>query len=168
MLFKHIMRAATLLVSNKIKLKYGATITVEDAQGVETVIDLTELAALNSIGAADLAKIDGITNGTGAAGKALVLNATGGAKAPGALTMFNTAITTTQLGALVTTAVSALTTHEIASLTTTQLPGLTTTQVAAITSALVDVSTLNVDVPILQADVNSLIAAAKATGIMAP
>lgn len=42
-----------------------------------TVIDLAELAAINSIAAADLAKIDGITNGTSAAGKALVLDANG-------------------------------------------------------------------------------------------
>lgn len=45
--------------------------------GVETAIDVNELTALNNIAAADLAKIDGITNGTAASGKALVLGASG-------------------------------------------------------------------------------------------
>lgn len=43
--------------------------------GVQTTIDMTEIAALDSIGATDLAKIDGITNGTQAAGKAVVADA---------------------------------------------------------------------------------------------
>lgn len=47
-----------------------------------TVIDLAELAAINSIAATDLAKIDGITNGTGAAGKALVLDSSGDVAMP--------------------------------------------------------------------------------------
>lgn len=42
-----------------------------------TTIDLAELAALNNIAASDLAKIDGITNGTAANGKALVLGSSG-------------------------------------------------------------------------------------------
>lgn len=40
--------------------------------GVQTTVDMTEIAALDAIGAADLAKIDGITNGTVVAGKAVV------------------------------------------------------------------------------------------------
>lgn len=55
-----------------------SNIIIEDASThAETTIDLAELAALDSIGAADLAKIDGITNGTAAAGKALVLGSSG-------------------------------------------------------------------------------------------
>lgn len=59
-----------LTITKKLKLSSGA---VMDVNGTE--VDLTELAALNSIGAADLAKIDGITNGTQAAGKAVVADA---------------------------------------------------------------------------------------------
>lgn len=44
---------------------------------IPMTLDFNEFAALDSIGAADLAKIDGITNGTAAAGKALVLGASG-------------------------------------------------------------------------------------------
>lgn len=45
--------------------------------GVQTTVDMTEIAALDAIGAADLAKIDGITNGVAAINKALVLGASG-------------------------------------------------------------------------------------------
>lgn len=62
---------AELTVTKKLRLPKGA---VMDVNGTE--VDLNELAALNNIAAADLAKIDGITNGTAAAGKALVLGAT--------------------------------------------------------------------------------------------
>lgn len=72
---------ANLFVGGKLRLGKNATITTQNADGTETVIDLTELAALNSIGAADLAKIDGITNGTAAAGKALVADANIGVSA---------------------------------------------------------------------------------------
>lgn len=72
MLGKNLIKAWNFVVGKKLTLKYGAKIVTLSAQGVETEIDLDELAALNSIGAADLAKIDGITNGTAAAGKALV------------------------------------------------------------------------------------------------
>ena len=48
-------------------------IQTQNSDGTRTEIDLAELAAINGIAAADLAKIDGITNGTAAAGKALVL-----------------------------------------------------------------------------------------------
>lgn len=61
-----------------IKLKSGNTYTE---------INLTELAALDTIAAADLAKIDGITNGTGAAGKALVPDGSGNLTYPAAGTL---------------------------------------------------------------------------------
>lgn len=47
-------------------------IEVQNSDGTRTEIDLTELAAIEGIAAADLAKIDGITNGTVAVGKAIV------------------------------------------------------------------------------------------------
>lgn len=56
-----------LTITKKLKLGAGA---VMDVNGTE--VDLTELAALNNIAAADLAKLDGITDGTPAASKALV------------------------------------------------------------------------------------------------
>lgn len=64
-----------LRVFKSLRLKRDAVITVENADGTTTDIDVAELAALNSVAAADLAKIDGITNGTPAAGKALVADA---------------------------------------------------------------------------------------------
>lgn len=69
--------ASKLRVFKSLLMKNGATMTVENTNGTTTTIDLAELAALDSIAAADLAKIDGITNGTGAAGKALVLDSSG-------------------------------------------------------------------------------------------
>lgn len=65
----------TLVVEKSLRFFKDAIITVKNADGTETAISLTELAALNDIAAADLAKIDGITNGTAAAGKALVADA---------------------------------------------------------------------------------------------
>lgn len=59
-----------LLITRKLRLGPNAVL---DVNGTE--VDLTELAAINDIAAADLAKIDGITNGTAAANKALVLGA---------------------------------------------------------------------------------------------
>jgi hypothetical protein len=53
----------------------NSLIKVNNADGTTSTIDLTELAAIDSISAADLAKIDGITNGTQAAGKAVVADA---------------------------------------------------------------------------------------------
>lgn len=70
-------RMMELTITRKLRLENGAKIALKSAAGAETLIDLNELAALDSIGAADLAKIDGITNGTAAAGKALVLGASG-------------------------------------------------------------------------------------------
>jgi hypothetical protein len=59
-------------VNRKLVLGKNATLAVTNANGAETTVNILELAALDNIGAADLAKIDGITNGTAAAGKALV------------------------------------------------------------------------------------------------
>jgi len=68
---------ANIEVLKALYIKKGAVITVENADRTLTNVDVAELAALNSIAAADLAKIDGITNGTAASGKALVLGASG-------------------------------------------------------------------------------------------
>lgn len=68
-------RTTNLIVDNTLLLREGAVIKITGAGGVITNINLAELAALDSIGAADLAKIDGITNGTIAAGKAVVVDA---------------------------------------------------------------------------------------------
>lgn len=65
-----------LRIFKELRMKVGAKILLE--QGGTTApkeIDLAELAALDSIGATDLAKIDGITNGTQAANKAVVADA---------------------------------------------------------------------------------------------
>jgi len=69
-------------VTRELRVGEAANIVVENADGTESTISLTELAALDGIAAADLAKIDGITNGTGAAGKALVLDASGNVAMP--------------------------------------------------------------------------------------
>lgn len=63
------------MIEKKLLFKKGASLVVTSDAGVESTLDLAELAALDSIAASDLAKIDGITNGTAAAGKALVLGA---------------------------------------------------------------------------------------------
>lgn len=72
------LRVRSALVFGK-----GATLVATSSAGVQTSIDMTELAALNDLAAGDLAKIDGITNGTGAAGKALVLGSSGQISIPG-------------------------------------------------------------------------------------
>lgn len=64
-----------VIIGKTLLFKNNAVIKVVSTAGVESTIDLAELAAIDSIAAADLAKIDGITNGTAAAGKALVLDA---------------------------------------------------------------------------------------------
>src|SRR3990167_9086344 len=66
---------ANLFVGGKLTLGKGASIVVTNSDLTTSTINLTELAALDSIAASDLAKIDSITNGTAAAGKALVLGA---------------------------------------------------------------------------------------------
>lgn len=70
-------QAKQLDIFQKLRLKKNAEFEIEQADGTLSTIDVAELAAIDSIAAADLAKIDGITNGTGAAGKALVLDANG-------------------------------------------------------------------------------------------
>lgn len=60
-------------VNRKLLLGKNATLVVTNADSTETTVNILELAALDGIGAADLAKIDGITNGTAAADKAVVL-----------------------------------------------------------------------------------------------
>lgn len=74
-------------VDREIKLGPNAQMVVTSTAGVESTIDMAELAAIDSIGAADLAKIDGITNGTGAAGKALVLDENGAVTVPGEVSL---------------------------------------------------------------------------------
>ena len=82
------------VIRNKLLFKKGATMVVTSSAGVESTLDLAELAALDSIAAADLAKIDGITNGTGAAGKALVLDSSGNVAMPdgGFINLSNAAV----------------------------------------------------------------------------
>ena len=62
------------VIRRKLKFNSGATIDVVQTDGTTTTLSIAELAALNDLGATDLAKIDGITNGTAAAGKAVVLD----------------------------------------------------------------------------------------------
>src|SRR3990167_2095148 len=66
---------ANLFVGGKLTLGKGASIVVTNSDLTTSTINLAELAALDGLAASDLAKIDGITNGTAAAGKALVLGA---------------------------------------------------------------------------------------------
>jgi hypothetical protein len=68
---------ADLVVTQFLRLSPNAVIKIRNAGGTESTVNLTELAAIDSVGAADLAKIDGITNGTSAAGKAVVLGSSG-------------------------------------------------------------------------------------------
>lgn len=68
-------KVSELLVTKFLRMGINAKIRVAQTDGTEAEIDLAELAAIDSIGAADLAKIDGITNGTVAAGKAAVVDA---------------------------------------------------------------------------------------------
>lgn len=73
---------SNLRIFNSIRFKKGAVIKAERADGTVSTMDVSELAALNDISSTDLAKIDGITNGTGAAGKALVLDSAGNVTIP--------------------------------------------------------------------------------------
>lgn len=63
------------VIKRKLKMNKGATMEVTADDGTVSTVNIAELAALDGIAASDLAKIDGITNGTAAAGKALVLGA---------------------------------------------------------------------------------------------
>ncbi len=69
MLWKKLTNA---IIERKLLFRKDARLVVTNSAGVESTIDLAELAALDGIAASDLAKIDGITNGTQAAGKAVV------------------------------------------------------------------------------------------------
>lgn len=71
-----------LLITKVLILGKNAVLKVQNSDGTTSTINLTELAALDAIAASDLAKIDGITNGTGAASKALVLDASGNVAMP--------------------------------------------------------------------------------------
>lgn len=62
-------------VAGKLVIGKNGAIVVTNSDGTQSTIDLAELAALDGIAASDLAKIDGITNGTLAAGKAWTSNA---------------------------------------------------------------------------------------------
>jgi len=64
-----------LIVTERALFKKGAVIAGENADGSVTDVSVSELVALNDLGATDLQKIDGITNGTAAANKAVVLGA---------------------------------------------------------------------------------------------
>jgi len=66
---------ANLLISGKLEMGKNSSIVVVNSDNTKSTINLLELAALDGLAAADLAKIDGITNGTAAANKALVLGA---------------------------------------------------------------------------------------------
>lgn len=63
------------VIRRKLKFNNGATIEAIQTDGTSIAVSIAELVALNDLGATDLAKIDGITNGTAAANKALVLGA---------------------------------------------------------------------------------------------
>lgn len=76
-----------LIIGKTLLLKKGALVKVVSDAGVESTINMAELAALDSIGASDLAKIDGITNGTVAAGKAIVVDSNKDASAVRDLTV---------------------------------------------------------------------------------
>lgn len=66
------------VVKRKLLFKKGAKLVVTSDASVETELDMAELAAIADVSATDIQKIDGITNGTAYADKALVLNASKG------------------------------------------------------------------------------------------
>lgn len=61
-------------VNRKLIMGKNSTMVVTSSTGTETSIDMTELAALNSINATELGFLDGVTAGTAAASKAVVLD----------------------------------------------------------------------------------------------
>lgn len=77
------------VIRRKLKFNNGATIDAVQTDGTTTTISIAELAALNDLGASDLAKIDGITNGTVAAGKAIVVDSNKDASSMRNLTLTN-------------------------------------------------------------------------------
>lgn len=67
-------KITNMIIEKKLILGKGAKLVVTSDTGTQSTIDMAELAALDAIAASDLAKIDGITNGTVAAGKAAVVD----------------------------------------------------------------------------------------------
>lgn len=61
-------------IRNKLLFGKGAKLVTTSAAGVETQIDMTELAALNNISATELGFLDGVTAGTVTASKAAVVD----------------------------------------------------------------------------------------------
>lgn len=102
-------------VDHNLTLGKNATLKVTNTDNTESTINILELAALDGIAAADLAKIDGITNGTGAAGKALVLDSSGNVAMPatGLIGLSRAALAATGSGAstaaVITTQIVAVT-----------------------------------------------------------
>lgn len=72
MLWRYLTNA---IIEKTLLFKKGAKLKATSSAGVITEIDMTELAAINNVAAADLQKIVGITNGTAIASKAIVLDA---------------------------------------------------------------------------------------------
>lgn len=83
-----------LLLSGEMRFGKNSTIKVDNTDNTTSTINLSELAALDGIAAADLAKIDGITDGTAAASKAMVLDSSGNIAMPdgGFLNLSNAAL----------------------------------------------------------------------------
>ncbi len=75
-------RFTNAIIEKSLLFQRGAKLRVTSDANVVTDIDLAELAALDGIAASDLQKIDGITNGTGVASKALVLDSSGNVAMP--------------------------------------------------------------------------------------
>ena len=64
-------RLTNAIIEKQLLFKKNAVMRVTSTAGVETDLDPAELAALQDMSATDLQKIDGITNGTAAANKAV-------------------------------------------------------------------------------------------------
>jgi len=62
------------VIRSKLKFGRGSVIEAVNTDGSSTNISIAELVALNDLGATDLQKIDGITNGTVLASKAAVVD----------------------------------------------------------------------------------------------
>lgn len=82
-------KLANATVYGKLRFTKDATLVTDNADGTTTSMSVSELAALNDLGATDLAKIDGITNGTIAAGKAVVVDSNKDASAFRNVTLTN-------------------------------------------------------------------------------
>lgn len=69
-------RLTNALIERTLRFKAGAKLVVESGtNAAATEISMSELKAVNDLSATDLQKIDGITNGTIAANKAVVVDA---------------------------------------------------------------------------------------------